>query len=208
MLGRLSIIIVLVSLVVGPQPASSAVGPSAALMPSFTNNPSAQSNLPSGLVLNLERMIQARWVAMGLAVPTPIEGASPSLIAQRLSVLRDLNDFAHMTISGLATAANGSEGEEDLIEQLDGLLERWSVKVAGAMSDLLDHPLVSSEGWFTISRFGVLADRNGVHPALQGRVLKTLIRLAPKGETDVENIELLVHRIAPVGDEHAASRGD
>ena len=45
-------------------------------------------------------------------------------------------------------------------------------------------------------------------PALQGRVLKTLIRLAPKGETDVENIELLVHRIAPVGDEHAASRGD
>ena len=163
MLGRLSIIIVLVSLVVGPQPASSAVGPSAALMPSFTNNPSAQSNLPSGLVLNLERMIQARWVAMGLAVPTPIEGASPSLIAQRLSVLRDLNDFAHMTISGLATAANGSEGEEDLIEQLDGLLERWSVKVAGAMSDLLDHPLVSSEGWFTISRFGVLADRNGVH---------------------------------------------
>ncbi len=213
MLGRFVTVSLLSLLVFNALPAWSAVGPSAALTPGFTYDPATRANQSNGLVLSVERMLQSRWIAADLAVSVPEDAAPPS-IAQRLSILRDLNDFAHITIGGLAAAAEGAANEQELSGQLNGLLERWSFKVAGALSNLLDHPTVSSQGWFTISRFGPLADRDGAllvraasgDPALQDRVLKILIELAPNGETDADNIDLLARRDVLRTDEHAASR--
>lgn len=169
----------------------------------------------AGLVLGVERTLQTRWAAVDEVAPLPHAGADDGAqIAKRLTALRELNDFARMTIAGLTRALEGRGASAAVREQLDSVRERWSLKIADAVTELLSHPMVKSERWFVISRFGAAADRNGAllvqaadtDPTLQRRVLAILETLAPKGETALGNVELLARQVGPSSDEHASVR--
>jgi hypothetical protein len=157
------------------------------------------------LIEQIDSLIQMRVTMMDRMAPYPASDAvDPALIARRLAALQELDAFLRQTVTGLTGAAPSNETRIALGEMLVPMLDKHERTITAAFAALLEHPLVRSEGWFVISRFGAEADRNAgalmrstsIDRAFQGRVLAKLRELAPRGETGPDVVQLVSESVS------------
>ncbi len=120
----------------GAQPAVSAIGPSVTSAPDPVSASELASVVPNGVVVNVERLLQARWASIESAAGQETEASVPS-ITSKMSALRDLRRFMHTTVGGLMAASESAGGHGELKDQLSDVLSRWTLKIGNAM-DALD----------------------------------------------------------------------
>ena len=151
----------------------------------------------------IDTLLTQRFAMIDTVAPMPAASSDdPAAIARRLSALREFSAFAAVTIDGLIAAAPGGETHRDLEARGGAVLAKQRRSIAAALDALLDHPMVKSEGWFVISRFGEAADRDAVQLMREvpegwrrtSPVLERLRALAPRGETTSDGVSLLEER--------------
>ena len=157
-----------------------------------TLDPGVLTFAPRGMLEGIERVIDMRFAMIDQIAPLPAADSTDAYaVFARLSALQEMNAFVRQTVDGLEAAADDQDESALLKAEGANLMTRYQGLLGKAMTDLLDHPMVKSDGWFTISRFGEDTDRIGgllMSEAVQGsalpaRVLPRLKELRARGET-------------------------
>lgn len=182
-------------------PAVLARGDSAAQSPAER----AAAKAPSaGLAAQIDGLLDARFAALEATAPLPDPASTDTAaIARRLGALRELDSFIRGTVEGLVNAAAGPEMRTYLDDSLAPVMARHRRAMAVALAALLDHPLVRTQGWFVISRFGAQADRNAAllvsgasDWSMKHRIFARLKELERAGETGGETVRLVARSIS------------
>jgi hypothetical protein len=153
----------------------------------------------AAVAAHLERLIDARFAAVDSLAPLPAADAvAVEAINARLAALTEIDVFVEQTMAGLLGAAPTGEAQAMIERQFQPTVSRYEHRMAAAMAQLLDHPTVSSEGWFKAARFGRTAELNAARivaataaQTLSPRVRARVEGLASTGEAAPEVLQLL-----------------
>ena len=191
--------LVLLILVLGAQ-RSWALGDAGARPRPETMQMSGEVNTQPSLPRQVVALLTARFAAMNAVTPQPLPDATDAKsIARRLEALQELSAFGKETVNGLIQAAPSDEMRAYLEERLTPALAAHQQRISANLEALLNHPLVGTDGWFIISRFGVKADHNGallvgttpLGATTKDRIFARLQQLAPLGETQDSAVRLV-----------------